>query len=167
MTEISHVPPARPRDVLERLREVLGANDREAFADLMAVDGVIEWPFTRPGAPSRLEGRDAIREHVTRSPLGRLMRFEELRPDAVHDTGDPEVIVVETTTIGRVVETGRRFELPAVAVLRIRGGEIVSYRDYVDPLAAARAVGALPELAAALANEQPADDDPLATHLRS
>ena len=65
------------------------------------------------------------------------MRFEDLRLDAVHETTDPEVIIVETTTSGRVVETGRRFELPAIAVLRIHGGEIVSYRDYVNPLAAA------------------------------
>lgn len=157
MTETIPVPAARPREVLERLREVLSANDREGFAELMAVDGVIEWPFRGPAAPPRLEGRDAIREYVTHSPLARLLHFEDLRPDAVHETGDPEVIIVETTTIGRVVETGRRFELPAIAVLRIRGGEIVAYRDYVNPLAAAEAAGALPQLVAALAGEQRAN----------
>jgi ketosteroid isomerase-like protein len=108
------------------VRAVLRANDRARFAELMAVDGVIEWPFRRPGAPARLEGREAIREYVTRSSLASLLRFEDLRPDAVHETGDPEVIVIETTTIGSVVETGRRFELPAIAVLRVRDGEIVS-----------------------------------------
>lgn len=157
MTQTTYVPAARPRDVLERLREVLSANDREGFAKLMAVDGVVEWPFRGPGVPSRLEGRDAIREYVVHSPLARVMSFEDLRPDAVHETSDPEVIIVETTTIGRVVETGRRFELPAIVVLRIRGGEIVSYRDYVNPLAAAQAAGALPQLVAALADGQRAD----------
>jgi ketosteroid isomerase-like protein len=152
MTEMTHVPAARPRTVLERLRAVLSANDREGFADLMAVDGIVEWPFRGPGAPPRLEGRDAIREYVVHSPLARLMRFEDLRLDAVHETSDPEVIIVETTTIGRVLETDGRFELPAIAVLRIRCGEIVSYRDYVNPVAAAQAVGALPQLLAALAD---------------
>jgi ketosteroid isomerase-like protein len=130
---------------------------REGFAELMAADGVVEWPFRGPGAPARLEGRDAIREYVARSPLARLMHFEDLRADAVHETSDPEVIIVETSMIGQVVATGRRFELPAIAVLRIRGGEIVSYRDYVNPLAAAQAAGAVPQLVAALAGEQRPD----------
>ena len=154
MTETASVPAPPTRDVYERLRRALGSNDREAFAGMMAVDAVLEWPFRRPGAPYRLEGRQAIRDFVAASPLARLMRFDDLRADAVHETLDPEVIVVESTTIGQVVESGRRFELPAIAVIRIRDGEIVSYRDYVNPLAAAQAVGALPQLMDALAQDQ-------------
>jgi uncharacterized protein len=131
----------RPRDVLERLRKVLSANDKQGFADLMAENGVLEWPFRSDDVPARLEGREAIREYVTNSSLAALLRFEDLRPDAVHETADPEVIIAETTTIGRVVKTDRRFELPAIAVLRIRNGKIISYRDYVNPLAAPAAVG--------------------------
>jgi uncharacterized protein len=154
MTDSTSDTTSRTRDVFERMRRALGSNDREAFAGMMAVDGVIEWPFRGPGAPHRLEGRQAIREFVTASPLGRMMRFDELRADAVHETLDPEVIVVESTTIGQVVDSGRRFELRAIAVLRIRDGEIVSYRDYVNPLAAAQAVGAVPQLMEALAEDQ-------------
>jgi ketosteroid isomerase-like protein len=157
MPETDGAQRARPRDVFERLRGALSANDRAAFAEMMAVDGIVEWPFRAPGGPARLEGRDAIRDYVTDSQLGRLMRFEELRPDAIHETSDPEVIVVETTTIGRVIETGRRFELPAIAVLRIRDGEIISYRDYTNPLAAAEAIGASPQLDAAIASAQEGD----------
>lgn len=136
--------PPSPREVWQRLRELLAANDREGFAELMAPGGTIEWPFRGPGAPARLEGRDAIRGYVGRSSLARLLRFVDVRPDAIHDTGDPEVLVVESTTIGEVVESGRRFELPAIAVLRIRNGEIVTYRDYANPLAAAEATGTSP-----------------------
>jgi ketosteroid isomerase-like protein len=82
------------------------------------------------------------------------MRFEELRVHALHETLDPEVIVVESTSIGQVLESGRRFELPAIAVVRIRDGEIVSYRDYVNPLAAAQAAGVVPQLMAALAEDR-------------
>jgi uncharacterized protein len=156
MTETTRDPAARTRDVYERLRRALGSNDREAFAGMMAADGVLEWPFRGPGAPLRLEGRQSILAFVTNSPLARLMRFEDLRADAVHETLDPEVIVVESTTIGQVLESGRRFELPAIAVIRIRDGEVVSYRDYVNPLAAAQAAGAVPELVAALAEDLPA-----------
>lgn len=86
----------------------------------MAANGVIEWPFAVPPAPERLEGRDEIREYVTQSPVASLMRFDDLRLDAIHETLHPEGIVVEGTTCGRVVATGRRFELPAMAVLRFR-----------------------------------------------
>lgn len=155
MTRMTHVPSARPRDVFARLQMVIRANDAGAVADLMAVDGVIEWPFAVPTVPQRLEGRDEIREYMTRSPVASLMRFDDLRLAAIHETLDPEVIVVETTTCGTDVATGRRFELPAIAVLRIRCGEIVSYRDYVNPLTGAQATGRLPQLFAALTREQP------------
>jgi ketosteroid isomerase-like protein len=155
MTQTRPDPAAQPRDVYERVRRAVGSDDREAFAGMMAVDAVIEWPFRGPGAPSRLEGRQAIRDYVTASALGRLMRFDELRADAVHETLDPEVIVVESTAIGHVLESGRRFELQAIAVVRIRDGEIVSYRDYTNPLAAAQAAGAVPRLVAALAEDHP------------
>jgi hypothetical protein len=51
-----------------------------------------------------------------------------------------EVIIAQTATIGLVDETGRRFGLPAIAVLRICGAEILSYRDDVSPLATTQAV---------------------------
>lgn len=157
MTSATHVPSARPREVFERLQTVIRANDPGAVADLMAEDGVIEWPFAVPTAPQRLEGRDGIREYVTQSPLASLLRFDDLRLFAIHETVDPEVIVLETTTCGTVAATGRRFELPAIAVLRIRDGEIVSYRDYVNPLAGAEVSGRLPHLFAALMGEQPTE----------
>jgi ketosteroid isomerase-like protein len=142
MPDTAHAPGTSPRAVFDRMRAALGADDRHAFADLIAPDGVVEWPFHPPGMSHRLEGREAFREFVTQSGLAGLLRFEELRADAVHETADPEVIIVETTTIGSVVETGARFALRAIAVLRIRDGEIVSYRDYVDPTAAPRALDA-------------------------
>jgi uncharacterized protein len=157
MSSVTHVSSARPRDVFERLQRVIRANDAGSVADLMAEDGVIEWPFAVPTAPQRLEGRDEIREYVTRSPVASLVRFDDLSLTAIHETLDPEVIVLETTTCGTVAATGRRFELPAIAVLRIRGGEIVSYRDYVNPLAAAQVTGRLPQLFAALTREQPTE----------
>lgn len=129
-----------PREVLERLRQRLEADDKQAFADLLAADGVVEWPFTPPGVPERVVGRDAMRSFLARAGAANRLRYEQVDFD-VHDTQDPEVIVAEMRVRGTNVETGSPFRLRAIAVMRARDGEIVSYRDYIDPLALARVTG--------------------------
>jgi hypothetical protein len=72
--------------------------------------------------------------------LGRASRPLRRRPAAstIHETTDPEVIVAEFEYQGTAAETGEEFALPGVFVMRVRDGEIVSSRDYVDHLTAAR-----------------------------
>lgn len=122
-----------PLDVLERRRKVLLARDMEAFADLFAVDGVIEMPFAAGGAPARLDGREAIRQFSIR-PEGSRVEIIDLRVRDVHRTTDPEVVIVELTSVGRVATTGEPFEVPCIQVFRIRDGRILMFRDYTGPV---------------------------------
>jgi ketosteroid isomerase-like protein len=46
--------------------------------------------------------------------------------------------------------TGAPYRFTALAVIRVRDGEIVRYNDYMDPIALARLLGRTRELAAAL-----------------
>jgi ketosteroid isomerase-like protein len=149
MTDSTGAVTTTPREVFERLQRQVLERGGEGFADLMAIDGVVEWPFAGPGAPRRLEGREAIRSFVSGSRV-RVLELQELRSVAVHETHDPEVIVAEVEAHGRVVATDRPVRLSAIMVLRARNGEIVSYRDYTTPRAAAEATGRMPELIAAL-----------------
>jgi uncharacterized protein len=126
---------AGPLQVLGRLQELIRTGRRDGFAEVMAADGVVEWPFHRKGTPARIEGREGIREFLRSSPMADLIHIEDLRLDAVHLTADPEVVIAETTTAGHVVGTDNSFELRAIAVIRVRDGEIVLYRDYIDPSA--------------------------------
>ena len=69
-------------------------------------------------------------------PLSRRMREAGRRPGAVagvvvHETLDPEVVVVELA-LG-----GGDDPLPYVQVFRVRDGQIVSFRDYFGPRTAA------------------------------
>jgi uncharacterized protein len=137
-TTVDRNDAAGPLQVLGRLQELIRTGRRDAFADVMAADGVVEWPFRRKGVPARIEGRERIREFVRSSPMADLIQIEDLRLDAVHVTADPEVVVAETTTAGHLVGTGNAFEFRAIAVIRVRDGEIVSYRDYIDPSAGER-----------------------------
>jgi uncharacterized protein (TIGR02246 family) len=121
-----------PTDVLARRRHVILSGDADDFADLFAPDGVIEAPFAPPGAPVRLEGREAIREysrHVMASPL----RLEDFEVAELYQTQDPEVVIVEMRTKGTVTTTGQSFAATSIQVLRIRDGQIVLFRDFADP----------------------------------
>jgi uncharacterized protein len=126
------VPSTTPADVLAQRRRLILSGDADGFADLFAPDGVIEAPFAPPGAPARLEGREAIREysrHVMASPL----RLEDFEVAELYQTQDPEEVTVEMRTKGTVTTTGQSFAATSIQVLRIRDGQIVLFRDFADP----------------------------------
>ncbi len=83
------------------------------------------------------------------------MRFEPANI-TIHETADPEVIVAEFEYRGTVPGTGEPFALPGIFVIRVRDGQIVSSRDYVDHLGLARALGRLDEIVTALKDQSPA-----------
>lgn len=64
----------------------------------------------------------------------------------VHETTDPEVIVAEFAYAGSNLETGKAFSYKCIFVMRVRDGEIVESRDYVDHLGSAEARGGLADL---------------------
>lgn len=130
-----------PREVLERFRRAAIDQSVEQMRDVYAVDAVHEFPFTRPGPPSRLSGREEIVEWVAAGWQGMPLRYESYRTLAVHTTGDPHTIVVEQEAVGRNTATGHEFVLPNIVVLTVVDGRIVRMRDYVNVLAAAEAIG--------------------------
>ena len=128
------------REVLERFRQAAISRSVDDMARLYAVDAVHEFPFTRPGLPSRLEGRDEIMNWTTEVWHANAFEFERYRTLAIHDTGDPDTIVVEQEAIGTSASTGE-FALPNIVVLTVRDGQIAQLRDYVNIGAATAAVG--------------------------
>jgi ketosteroid isomerase-like protein len=120
------------REIVEQMLRVGRDMDVEAFVGLMAPDGYIEWPYRPPSVPARLQGREAIRGHLSRATG--FIKFDEYRNVVIHQTTDPEVIIVEYDAHGTVVPTGAPFEQTIIAVFRVRDGQILSYRDYINPL---------------------------------
>jgi ketosteroid isomerase-like protein len=110
------------------------------MARLYAEDAVHEFPFTVPGMPSRVIGREAIVGFIAANWEASALRVERYRTVAVHETSDPTTIVVEQEGIG-TNRSGRPFTAPNLVILTVRDGEIVRFRDYLD-LAAAAAAGA-------------------------
>ncbi|HEY4020920.1 MAG TPA: nuclear transport factor 2 family protein, partial [Pseudonocardiaceae bacterium] len=128
------------REVLERVRHAAISQSADDMSRVYAVDAVHEFPFTAPGVPSRLEGRDAIVNWITAGWKANPQKYERYRTLAIHDTNDPETIIVEQDAIGTSATTGE-FALPNILVLTTRDGQVAHLRDYVNILAAAAVIG--------------------------
>ncbi|MCK2244021.1 MULTISPECIES: nuclear transport factor 2 family protein [unclassified Crossiella] len=124
-----------PRQTFAHALELLLAKDMAAFVKLWAPEGIMEFPFAAPGAPRRIEGRDRVWEYLRDYP--EILDIREFPSVRVHETTDPEVLVVELEAAGFVVASGLPYRLGYVAVLTIRDGEIHTYRDYWSPAALA------------------------------
>jgi ketosteroid isomerase-like protein len=139
-----------PHEVFEQMRRHwLGETDVELLAD----DAVIELPFALPGRRTRFEGREDFRSATDAERANFPVRFEEVRNVVIHDTTDPEVIVVEYELAGVVTTTGRRASATFIGVLRVRDGKTVLWREYQNTLAIAAALDQLPDLFAAFGRQ--------------
>ncbi len=144
-----------PREVADLVQQRLAAADMSGFADLFATGAVFEYPFGFPGAPSVLHGREALREHLvaSRRDIGALIEIGGVTP-TVHETTDPEVLVIELEIHGTTLATGQPFRFHSgVEVMRVRDGEIVEYRDYTNVLGAATITGGAGAIVEALLAE--------------
>jgi uncharacterized protein len=126
------MPSATPAEVLTQRRRLILSGDADSYADLFASDAVIESPFAPPSAPSRLEGRDAIREY-SRQVMASPLRLEDFEVTELYQTQDPEVVVVEMRAKATLTTTGQSFTATSIQILRIREGQIVLFRDFANP----------------------------------
>ena len=97
---------AGPREVLERLRQAAISQSADDMSSVYAVDAVHEFPFTRPGVPSRLDGRDEIVNWIAAGWKAYPLKYERYRTLAIYDTSDPETIIVEQEALGTSASTG-------------------------------------------------------------
>jgi uncharacterized protein (TIGR02246 family) len=132
--------PATPADVLARRRHLTLSGDADGYADLFAPDAVVESPFAPPGSPVRLEGREAIREH-SRRVMAPPLCLAEYEVTELHQTQDPEVVIVEMWATATLTTTGQSFATTSIQILRIREGQIVLFRNFANPRVLADATG--------------------------
>jgi uncharacterized protein len=137
-----------PQDVFLALVDGVAAGRWDELPDLYAEHTDVVHPFDPLRAPA-LRTRAELRAHFRPTAAGPEL---DRRPAniTIHQTTDPEVIVAEFEYRGTVVETGETFVQPGIFVLRVRDGEIVSSRDYLDHVTAARIRGKLDDLVAAV-----------------
>ena len=145
-----------PEEVFLKLVHGVADRDFAVLPELYAEQTDVRHPMN-PYGDHPLLSRDALREHF--GAVGpRVTEVVRFQPDniRVHQTADPEVIVAEFEYAGTIVATGEPFRVPAIFVLRVRDGQIVESRDYIDHLAMIRARGQVSQLVAHLTEPAPA-----------
>jgi uncharacterized protein len=140
--------PRSPAEVFLALVNGVAEGRWAELPSLYAEQTHVVHPFD-PLRPAPLRTRAELREHFAPTGAGPAM---DRRPAniTIHQTADPEVIVAEFEYQGTIAGTGEPYAVPAIFVLRVRNGEIVSSRDYFDHLTAARVRGQLDALVAAV-----------------
>ncbi|MCA2224439.1 nuclear transport factor 2 family protein [Nonomuraea aurantiaca] len=118
------------REVVDRF---LRASVDGGLADLYAPDVVIEIPFAPAGIPRRSQGREELRARF-KAAEG-VLRWERTDNVLIHETTDPEVVIVEFDIHGSLVASGRSVVSSYIMVIRVRDGLIVHSRDYGNPMA--------------------------------
>lgn len=144
---------ASPRETAERfLGAAIGADPGD-MADCYASSVVIEMPFAvAPLIPARVETtREELRERFRAGTASR--RYKSLGDVVIHETTDPDVVIVEYELRGEFTQTAEPFSMRFLMVLTIRDGQIVHSRDYSNPIVGAQVIGRLPELIAALSKD--------------
>ncbi|BEK97984.1 nuclear transport factor 2 family protein [Nocardia seriolae] len=121
-----------PRDLVERLFLGLPSRDADRFAALLAPDVAFEIPFPIPGEPTRIEGREQVRAYLAARWSGMSgVQVHDIRP-AIHQTVDPEVLVVENDVEVTRPNGERGWFRSSVNVIRVQNGLVTLFRDYMD-----------------------------------
>ncbi|MCO6010168.1 nuclear transport factor 2 family protein [Actinoallomurus purpureus] len=127
-----------PRDIFLQLVHGVAEGRSNELPDLYAEVTDVRHPMATPESEP-LTSRDALREHFSVPPEARASIPKRRVVDViVHETADPEVIVAEFA-YEFPMSSGSVTQVPCVFVMRVRNGEIVESRDYIDPIRAHQA----------------------------
>ena len=119
-----------PRQVAEKLVTGISEGRFEEVPRLYAEDCVVEVPYATGGAAPLLEGGAAVREHFSHADA---MPFRlRARDLVVHETEDPELVVLSWDYEITATTTGATATVANVQFLRVRDGLIVHSRDFHD-----------------------------------
>jgi ketosteroid isomerase-like protein len=98
-------------------------------------DLVLDLPYTTP--PKRIEGKAAALTYLANA----FQVFHlQLTITEVHQCLDPDELIVEFVSQGRVATTGKSYENQYINVFRFRDGRICFQREFFNPNAAAEAL---------------------------
>jgi ketosteroid isomerase-like protein len=98
-------------------------------------DMVLELPYASP--PSTIEGKATALKYLT-AAFG-MFRFS-LEITAVHECVDPNLLVLEYTSVGKVLASGKPYANQYIGVYWFRDGRIARVREFYNPVISADAL---------------------------
>jgi ketosteroid isomerase-like protein len=120
-----------PYEIVKEVRARVMRGDPDGVAELLTEDVVIEHPFGPADIPPRMEGRETFRTHVKNALARSRIEIFGFEDHEVHQTTDPNVVVIECELHARNRENGEPVNMRYVQVIKARDGKIAHWRDYV------------------------------------
>jgi ketosteroid isomerase-like protein len=123
------------------VREALGGLvDGEHFFDIIADDVVYEVLYDYPGWPRIIQGRADLMARFR----GYCNNIELQSADQLitHKADRGGVVVIEYEVHGTILATGVKYNNRFCSIIKIEGRKIARWRDYMDSLAAWKALTA-------------------------
>lgn len=122
-------------ELTDMLKRVLGEHiDQNAtdFLSLMAEDGVMEFPYARPGRPKTVSGHAALAAYL--APLTERLEISSFSDLVVHWTLNPEIVILEFSIAASIRGTGQLYNQSYVEIITLADRKIKHIRDYWNPL---------------------------------
>ncbi len=112
--------------------------DGEHYFDTLADDVLFEFLYEFPGWPRVMRGRDNLM--ALYSGYGRNIHLDRGDSLFVHPSDNGRVVTLEYQVHGKVLATGKAYDNRFVSIATIENRKILRWRDYMDSLAAWKAL---------------------------
>jgi ketosteroid isomerase-like protein len=132
-----------------------GLVDGAHFWDCIADVAVFEFLYDFPGWPRKLQGRAAIM--AVFSGYGRNISLNSADRLVTHRGLDPRIVVLEYQVHGTILANQQVYDNRFASIITVENRKVVHWRDYMDSLAAMRAL-APPEATLGSLGPTSADD---------
>ena len=121
------------------LKGLKGLVDGNHFFETFTDDAILEFRYEFPGWPAKIRGGKGYMKALT--GYGDNIRLHSADHLVVHRSVDSRVIIIEYQTHGKVLATGAPYDNRFISVITIENRKIVHWVDYMDSLAAWKALG--------------------------
>lgn len=121
------------------LGEVVSSRAGTGFLAMCSEDIVFQLPYAPAGLVREVRGKAQLAAYIQK--VGELIAFDVMSMPVTHASVDGETFVLEFSCKGHGMLSGGDYDQDYISVIRVRGGEIVQYRDYWNPLILLGAVG--------------------------
>jgi uncharacterized protein len=138
---------------VEKVRNALEARNYKMFAECFAPDGVYERPYALKGTIDRYEGADKIYAYIEAGMAAANKLFDIVGLEVeIHPCVKEHVVFVEFFLSGKSMATAESFRIASsAALIEVKEGKIVKYRDFPNSAGIAQAAGTLAQFASSLA----------------
>jgi uncharacterized protein len=136
--------PVAPRDLVDLILRRMVDRSSVSFGDHLADHATIEFPLAPDGHPRRFDGKRSFLTFAGPRREALPIRFDGCRTTAMHETADPDTVIVEYELTGTSTVTQRQATAPFVAVVTVHDGMVTRWREYQDTASIARAMSTDP-----------------------